>query len=191
MDKPSSFLIQPQENSAVGSTVFTRVPMGKEFSCHYRKCKRHGFDPGLGRYPERGNGNPLQYSCLENLMDRGAWRATVHGSQRVGYDWCDLAAAAATALKPPLPSALVFSLKYVWSPFIPALPHFFTTKQHFGDHLTNCLLLKAFFQDLRLMKLKLIQPLKVFMFCFKKGHSLVKCKNVTAILQYLKVVILL
>ena len=29
--------------------------------------------PGLGRYPGRGNGNPLQYSCLENLMDRGAW----------------------------------------------------------------------------------------------------------------------
>ena len=35
--------------------------------------------PGLGRSPEVGNGNPLQYSCLENSMDRGAWRATVHG----------------------------------------------------------------------------------------------------------------
>ena len=34
--------------------------------------------PGLGRHPEEGNGNPLQYSCLENPMDRGAWRATVH-----------------------------------------------------------------------------------------------------------------
>ena len=34
--------------------------------------------PGLGRYPGRGNGNPLQYSCLENPMDRGDWRATVH-----------------------------------------------------------------------------------------------------------------
>ena len=33
-----------------------------------------------------GNGNPLQYSCLENSMDRGAWWATVHGSQRVGHD---------------------------------------------------------------------------------------------------------
>ena len=31
------------------------------------------------RYAEEGNGNPLQYSCLENLMDRGAWWATVHG----------------------------------------------------------------------------------------------------------------
>ena len=34
--------------------------------------------PGLGRFPGGGNGNPLQYSCLENPMDRGAWRATVH-----------------------------------------------------------------------------------------------------------------
>ena len=35
--------------------------------------------PGSGRLPGGGNGNPLQYSCLENPMDRGAWRATVHG----------------------------------------------------------------------------------------------------------------
>ena len=38
-----------------------------------------GSVPGLGRPPGGGNGNPLQYSCLENSMDRGAWRATVHG----------------------------------------------------------------------------------------------------------------
>ena len=37
-----------------------------------------GLIPGLGRPPEGGHGNPLQYSCLENLMDRGAWQATVH-----------------------------------------------------------------------------------------------------------------
>ena len=35
--------------------------------------------PGLERSPGEGNGNPLQYSCLENPMDRGAWRAIVHG----------------------------------------------------------------------------------------------------------------
>ena len=35
--------------------------------------------PGLRRFPGGGNGNPLQYSCLGNPMDRGAWRATVHG----------------------------------------------------------------------------------------------------------------
>ena len=35
--------------------------------------------PGLGRSPVEGNGSPLQYSCLENPMDRGAWQAMVHG----------------------------------------------------------------------------------------------------------------
>ena len=38
-----------------------------------------GSIPGLGRSPGGGHGHPLQYSCLENPMDRGAWRATVHG----------------------------------------------------------------------------------------------------------------
>ena len=38
-----------------------------------------GSIPGSGRSPGEGNSNPLQYSCLENPMDRGAWRATVHG----------------------------------------------------------------------------------------------------------------
>ena len=43
--------------------------------------------PGLGRFPGEGNGNPLQYSCLENSMDRGAWcRLLPVGSQRVGHD---------------------------------------------------------------------------------------------------------
>ena len=37
-----------------------------------------GLIPGLGRSPREGNGNPLQYSCLENSIDRGAWRAAVH-----------------------------------------------------------------------------------------------------------------
>ena len=38
-----------------------------------------GSIPGSGRTPGEGHGNPLQYACLENSMDRGAWRATVHG----------------------------------------------------------------------------------------------------------------
>ena len=38
-----------------------------------------GLTPGSGRSPGEGNGNPLQYSCLENSMDRGAWWATVRG----------------------------------------------------------------------------------------------------------------
>ena len=46
-----------------------------------------GSIPGSGRSPGEGNGNPLQYSCLENSMDRGAWWATVHG---VAKSWTQL-----------------------------------------------------------------------------------------------------
>ena len=46
---------------------------------------------GSGRSPGEGHGNPLQYSCLENPMDRGAWRLLSIGLQRVGHDWSDLA----------------------------------------------------------------------------------------------------
>ena len=45
---------------------------------------RPGFDPWVGKIPWRRKGNPLQYSCLENPMDRGAW---FMGSQRVRHDW--------------------------------------------------------------------------------------------------------
>ena len=46
--------------------------------------------PGSGRSPGEGNDNPLQYSCLENLMDRGTWQATVHG---VTKSWIQLSTA--------------------------------------------------------------------------------------------------
>ena len=52
---------------------------GKEPACQYRRHKRRGFDPWVGKIPGEGNGNPLQYSCLENPMDRGAWQTTVQG----------------------------------------------------------------------------------------------------------------
>ena len=46
-----------------------------------------GSIPGLGRFPGEGNGNPLQYSCLENPMNRGAWWAIVHGvAKSLGHD---------------------------------------------------------------------------------------------------------
>jgi len=55
----------------------------KESTCQHRRNKRCGLNP-WGRekgssFPGGKNGNPLQYSCLENYMDRGAWWATVHG----------------------------------------------------------------------------------------------------------------
>ena len=43
--------------------------------------KKHGFDPWVGRSHGGGRGHPLQYSCLENPMDRGAWQAAVHRTQ--------------------------------------------------------------------------------------------------------------
>ena len=49
---------------------------GKEFSCNVEDL---GSIPGLGRSPGGGNGNLLQYSCLENPMDKGAWWARVPG----------------------------------------------------------------------------------------------------------------
>ena len=54
----------------------SRRPSGKESLC---QCRRHRFDPWVGKIPGEGNGNPLQYSCLGNPIDRGAWQATVHG----------------------------------------------------------------------------------------------------------------
>ena len=45
-----------------------------------------GSIPGSGRSPGESNGNPLQYSCLENPIDRGVWQATVHRVTRIGHD---------------------------------------------------------------------------------------------------------
>ena len=53
---------------------------GKESTCN---AGDPGSIPGLGRYPGEGNANPLQYSCLENPMDRGAWQAAVYGVTKI------------------------------------------------------------------------------------------------------------
>ena len=58
--------------------------MVKESACN---AGDPGLTPGLGRSPEEGNGNPLQYSCLENPMGRGARQATGHG---VAKSWTQL-----------------------------------------------------------------------------------------------------
>ena len=60
-----------------GKILFSSgVSAGKESACNAGDL---GSIPGLGRSPGEGNGNPLQHSCLENLMDGEAWWATVHG----------------------------------------------------------------------------------------------------------------
>ena len=50
----------------------------KNLPASVRDIRDMGSIPGLGRSPGEGHGNPLQYSCLENPMDRGAWRSMVH-----------------------------------------------------------------------------------------------------------------
>ena len=75
-------LSDPMDCSLPGSSVHgifqARVlewgASGKESACQYRRHKKHGVNPGLGRPPRVRNGNPLQYSCLKNPMDRRAQR---------------------------------------------------------------------------------------------------------------------
>ena len=63
---------------------FPGGPVGKQPA---RDVGDAGSIPGCGRSPGEGNGNPLQYSCLKNPMDRGAWLATVH---QVAKSWKQL-----------------------------------------------------------------------------------------------------
>ena len=59
---------------------------GKEFSCNVRDA---GSIPGSRRYPGGAHANPIQYSCLENSMDRGAWLATVHNIAKSQTHWSE------------------------------------------------------------------------------------------------------
>ena len=60
---------------------------GKESVCQCRRCKRHWLDPWVRKMPWRRKWQPLQYSCWENSMDRGAWWLPSMGSQRVRHNW--------------------------------------------------------------------------------------------------------
>ena len=62
-----------EDNSSLGHLPWCLS--GKEPACQCRRCKRCGFNPWVEKIPGEENGNPLQYPCLENAMDRGAWRA--------------------------------------------------------------------------------------------------------------------
>ena len=61
-------------------------PGGSVIKNPFANAGNMGFIPGLERSPGEGNGTPLPYSCLENPMDRGAWKVTVHGVARVTYN---------------------------------------------------------------------------------------------------------
>ena len=64
------------------SLVYQGGSSGKEPACQCRRLRDVGSISGSGRSPGGGHGNPLQYSWLENPMDRGAWWATVHGVEK-------------------------------------------------------------------------------------------------------------
>ena len=71
----------------MSGTVFCGFPGGTVVKNLPANAGDAGSIPESGRSPEEGNGNPLQCSCLENLMDRGVWRALVHG---VAQSWTRL-----------------------------------------------------------------------------------------------------
>ena len=67
----------------INISLFPGVSDGKASACNVGDLSSI---PGLGRYPGEGNGNPLQYSCLENSMHRRPWLATVHRVASVGHN---------------------------------------------------------------------------------------------------------
>ena len=72
---------EPGGLQSVGSESDTteRLHFFKAISGPVKEYALSGFDPWVGKIPWKGNGNPLQYPCLENLMGSGAWWAAVHG----------------------------------------------------------------------------------------------------------------
>ena len=85
-----------------------------------KRCRRLGLIPGLGRSPGRGNGNPLQYSFLENPMDRRAWQATVRGvtkSQTQLSNWAQSFFGTVLATKKSLAPSLQPLVYYLSLPF--------------------------------------------------------------------------
>ena len=80
LQSPSAVILEPKKIKS--DTVCTVSPSTFRL-CHWLlglpQWLRGGSIPGLGRSPGGGHGNPPQYSCLDNPMDRGAWQATVHG----------------------------------------------------------------------------------------------------------------
>ena len=63
----------------MGSYYMPGFPGGSEVKASASNVGDPGLIPGSGRSPAEGNGNPLQYSCLEKPMDKGTWQTTVHG----------------------------------------------------------------------------------------------------------------
>ena len=69
-------------NVIYGTLFFQVALLVKNPPANAGEARDMGLIPGLGRSPRGGNGNPFQYSCLENSMNSGAWWATVHGAAK-------------------------------------------------------------------------------------------------------------
>ena len=107
---------------------------GKESACNAGNLD---LIPGSGRSPGEGNGNPLQYSCLENPMHRGAWRATVHGVAKSRTRLKQLSSHVKCNLEP-----LFFIKRGGGSPRAlqtPSQGFFFLTARSFYSPLDSCL----------------------------------------------------
>ena len=74
------------DKDAVNILDFSGSSVVKDLPASVGDVKDSGSIPESGRSPKEGNGNPLQHSCLENSMGRGAWQATVRESQRIKHD---------------------------------------------------------------------------------------------------------
>ena len=93
---------------------FPSGSVGKESICQTGVM---GSIPRSGRFPGEGNGNPLQYSCLRNPMDRGVWWATVHGVTKTGLgNYTTTATTARNTLSPDLPQIDVFLFFFSFPP---------------------------------------------------------------------------
>ena len=84
-DVCDSFIFQQNPNNWTQLSNYTHFPGGSDSKASACNAGDLGSIPGSGRSPGEGNGNLLQYSCLENSMDRGTQQAMVIGLQRVGH----------------------------------------------------------------------------------------------------------
>ena len=78
-DQPSGSHLLPLLYKGLCFSGLPRWLIGNESPCQCRRYRKNGLDPWVGKIPGVGNGNPLQYSFMENFMDRGDWWAIVHG----------------------------------------------------------------------------------------------------------------
>ena len=88
---------------------FPGCASGKEPTCQWRRPKNAGSIPGSGKSTGVGNGNPPQYSCLKNSMDKGAWQVTVHGTAK---SWTQLATEPQTYA---IITNIIFSFFPIWN----------------------------------------------------------------------------